>query len=154
MSASKINTERVQPDRDADKAEIKRAVEVYVQSINSGSVEAGLQVFDDSESTIFIHPRGTERGWTKIATDIYAFFGETFTSRNLRLAEEPGIHFYGDAAVVDFEWDFVATFRETEEPLHTTGRESQFYHKIAGKGWRIVHVHYSGPPITGAGEGF
>lgn len=154
MSESNIEMGRAQSDRDADRAEITRALKAYVQSINDGSVEAGLQVFDNSEGTIFIHPRGTERGWNKISTDIYEFFCETFSSRNLKITQEPGINFYENSAVVDFEWDFVATFRENDEPLHTTGRESQFYHKFVGKGWRIIHVHYSGPPVTGAGQGF
>jgi hypothetical protein len=28
-------------------------------------------------------------------------------------------------------------------------RESQFYVNLPGQGWRLVHVHYSGPPVKG-----
>jgi hypothetical protein len=38
--------------------------------------------------------------------------------------------------------------------LHTTGRESQVIAKVPDLGWRLVHVHYSGPAITGTGQGF
>ena len=33
-----------------------------------------------------------------------------------------------------------------------TGRETPIYHKEEGA-WRIVHVHYSGLPVTGAMKG-
>ena len=32
-----------------------------------------------------------------------------------------------DAAVVEFDRDFVATLRDAGNPLHTEGRESQVY---------------------------
>ena len=57
------------------------------------------------------------------------------------------IQLYGDAAVVEFEWDFVATVRADGSLRHTTGRESQVYVKRP-EGWRLVHVHYSGPATT------
>ena len=56
---------------------------------------------------------------------------------------------FGDAAAVEFNWDFRAVFRLDDQPLHTTGRESQVCTRTSG-GWRLVHVHYSGPPKTGA----
>ena len=80
--------------------------------------------------------------------------GETFTKRTLQLTGAPLIYVYGSAAVAEFEWDFVATRRDNGQPLHTTGRESQTWIKLPEQGWRIVAVHYSGPPVTGAGQGF
>jgi hypothetical protein len=50
---------------------------------------------------------------------------------------------YGNATVVEFNWDFVAVLRSNGQALHTTGRESQVYVNLPGKGWRLVHVHYS-----------
>jgi ketosteroid isomerase-like protein len=61
---------------------------------------------------------------------------------------------YGDTAVAVFQWDFVAIRRDNGETLRTTGRESQVFAHIPGQGWRLIHVHYSGPPKTGIGEGF
>jgi hypothetical protein len=51
---------------------------------------------------------------------------------------------YGNVAVVEFNWDFVAVFRSSGQTLHTTGRESQVNVNVPRKGWRLVHVHYSG----------
>jgi ketosteroid isomerase-like protein len=71
--------------------------------------------------------------------------GQTFSKRSLKLAAEPAIHVFGDTAVAEFHWDFVATLRSNGSEVHTKGRESQVYVRFADKGWRLVHVHYSGP---------
>lgn len=80
--------------------------------------------------------------------------GETFTKRTLKVVGDVNTQIYGNAAVVEFNWDFVAELRNNGQSLHTTGRESRVYVKLPGKGWRLVHDHYSGPPVTGAGQGF
>jgi hypothetical protein len=46
----------------------------------------------------------------------------------------------------------VVTLKDGQK-ITTTGRETQIYSKESG-GWRIVHVHYSGPPVIGALKGF
>jgi ketosteroid isomerase-like protein len=51
-------------------------------------------------------------------------------------------------------WDFVAIARADGKPVHTAGSESQVYANQPGKGWRLVHDHYSGPPVAGPGKGF
>ncbi len=61
---------------------------------------------------------------------------------------------YGNAAVAEFDWHFTAVRRDNGQTQHTTGRESQVWAKIPNTGWRIVHVHYSGPAKTGVGEGY
>jgi len=55
---------------------------------------------------------------------------------------------------VEFDWDFVAILRSDGMVVHTTGRESQVYVNLPGKGWRLVHVHYSGPAVKEPGSGF
>jgi hypothetical protein len=67
--------------------------------------------------------------------------GETFTKRTLKIVGDPSIRFYGDAAIAELDWDFVGIRRDNGEPLHTTGRESQVYSNLTGKGWRLVQVH-------------
>jgi ketosteroid isomerase-like protein len=74
--------------------------------------------------------------------------GQTFSKRSLTPSSEPVIHVFGDAAVAEFDWEFLATLRKDGSPVHTTGRESQFYVKFADRGWRLVHVHYSGPALA------
>lgn len=71
-----------------------------------------------------------------------------FSRRELRLTGEPVIHLYGDAAVAEFDWEFTATRRADNGERHTSGRESQIYVRRPGRGWRLVHVHYSGPTAT------
>ncbi|HCA3632219.1 TPA: DUF3225 domain-containing protein, partial [Salmonella enterica subsp. enterica serovar Choleraesuis] len=56
--------------------------------------------------------------------------------------------------VAEFDWHFTAVRRDNGQTQHTTGRESQVWAKIPNTGWRIVHVHYSGPAKTGVGEGY
>jgi len=60
---------------------------------------------------------------------------------------------YRDAAWVEFYWAFVAKLRTDGTALTTHGRESQVYRKSGGR-WRLVHVHYSGMPVTEERRGF
>jgi hypothetical protein len=79
---------------------------------------------------------------------------ETFTKRTPKVVGGVNIQVYGNAAVVEFNWDFSAVFRTNGQALHTTGRKSQVYLNLPNQGWRLVHVHYSGPPMAGPGQGF
>ena len=58
---------------------------------------------------------------------------------------------YGDAAVVEFDWDFVATRRDNGQRLSPPAAKTRS--TSGDQGWRLVHLHYSGPPVTGAGQG-
>jgi ketosteroid isomerase-like protein len=41
-----------------------------------------------------------------------------------------------------------AKLRKDGSPIATHGRETQVNRKLQGA-WRLVHVHYSGMPVTG-----
>ncbi|MGA2672492.1 MAG: nuclear transport factor 2 family protein [Terracidiphilus sp.] len=139
----------------AAKTEIRRLVDTYIQSIDAADAKLGATVWSTTPDVTFIEPRGHEHGWDEIASVVYGkLMGQTFSTRKLKAVSDVSIHLYGDAAVVEFDWDFVATLRGTDKSIHTTGRESQVYINLPGKGWRLVHVHYSGPPVTGAVKGF
>lgn len=71
--------------------------------------------------------------------------GQTYSKRMLAPVGAIQIHVYGNAAVAQLKWDFVATLRGTDKSIHHTGRESEVFISLPGKGWRLVHVHYSGP---------
>jgi ketosteroid isomerase-like protein len=89
----------------------------------------------------------------QVAQNVFAhLMGETFSERKLSI-RDVSIHAYGDAAWSEFYWDFAAKFRKDGSPLATHGRETQIYRKEQGQ-WRLVHVHYSGMPVTGEREGF
>jgi hypothetical protein len=143
---------------DADstaKAEIRRQVGHYLQSIDDADTKLGATVWSPTADVTFIEPLGHEHGWDEIAAVVYGkLMGQTFTKRMLKTTSDVSIHLYGDAAVVEFDWDFVAILRADGKTLHTTGRESQVYVNLPGKDWRLVHVHYSGPAVSGTGKGF
>lgn len=137
------------------KQEITEGINRYLYSIDKADPTLGKQLFYVSPETSFIHPRGHERGWSQIAENFYGTtMGKTFSKRTLKLDAPPAIHVYGNAAVAEFDWHFTAVRRDNGQTQHTTGRESQVWAKIPNTGWRIVHVHYSGPAKTGVGEGY
>lgn len=130
--------------------ELLKKVAAYRESILQAD-DPGIAetVWATTAEASFIHPRGHERGWMEIREN---FYGKTmageFSTRELNLTTEPTVHIYGSAAVVAFDWSFTATARDGGETRHTTGRESQVYANLPGLGWRLVHVHYSGPATT------
>lgn len=134
--------------------ELRAGIDLYLKSIDSGDLDLAERIWVTGPDSSFIHPRGHERGWDEIARNFYGdTMGATFSQRDLRLAGEVTLQVYGDAAVVEFDWAFDAVFRDNGQPLHTEGRESQVWVKT-GEAWKLVHVHYSGPPVTGLREGF
>ena len=78
--------------------------------------------------------------------------GDTFSERNLSV-HDLSVHVFGDSAVAEFYWDFAAKFRKDGSPVTTHGRETQVYQRLQGE-WRLVHVHYSGMPVSGGQQGF
>jgi|SRR5208283_3531328 len=136
-------------------AKIRTMVDTYMQSIDDADPKLGATVWSTTPDVTFIEPLGHEWGWDQIAEVVYGkLMGQTFVKRTLKNVSDVSIHVYGDAAVVEFDWDFVAILRsDGKTVVHTTGRESQVYVNLPGQGWRLVHVHYSGPPVKGP-EGF
>jgi len=134
----------------AARAEIRRDIDTYMRAVDAADPNLAATIWLNSPDVSFISPVGHDRGWDQIAGDIYVkLMGQTFSKRHLTAVAEPVIHVYnGDAAVAEFDWDFVATMRKDGSVVHTTGRESQFYVKFPDKGWRLVHVHYSGPAVS------
>ena len=137
------------------KATIRAMVDRYMQSIDDADPKLGATVWSPTPDVSFINPLGHERGWDEIASEVYGkLMGQTFTKRTLKNAGDVNIRVYGNAAVVEFDWDFVAVLRSDGTVIHTSGRESQLYVNLPGTGWRLVHVHYSGPPVKEPGKGF
>jgi ketosteroid isomerase-like protein len=131
---------------------IRLKVDTYLQSIMDANVTLGATVWSPTPDVSFIQPLGSQKGWDQIASDVYRkLMGETFTKRTLKTVGAVNIEVYGNAAVAEFNWDFVAVLRSNGQTIHTTGRETQVYVNLPDKGWRLVHVHYSGPPVSGPG---
>ncbi|SRR6266568_3561462 len=133
--------------------EIRQMVAKYARSIDEADVELASRVWLDSPDVSFIHPLGHEHGFEQIKQNIYKhLMGDIFSERKL-IPRDITVHVYGDSAWTEFYWDFAAKFRKDGSPITTHGRESQVYWKTQD-GWRLVHVHYSGMPVTQERQGF
>lgn len=146
------NTIESQTTSEQDTDEIKNLIEQYAESINNADSVLGSQLFAPTGEVTFIHPRGHEKGWAQINESIYSFFGDNFSTRRLKTFNEK-ITLYDNTAWVEFYWVFDATFRSNNAPIQTKGRETQIWRKL-NKKWQIVHIHYSGMPVSGEQEGF
>jgi Xaa-Pro aminopeptidase len=137
----------------ADSTAIRGLIDKYAKSVDDADAALAAEVWLDSPEVSFIHPLGHEHGFEQIKQNVYQhLMGDTFSERRLRV-HDVSVHVYGDAALAEFYWDFAAKFRKGGSPLTTQGRETQFYQKENGR-WRLVHVHYSGMPVTGEHVGF
>lgn len=123
----------------------------YEQSIDKADTVLGKKLWSQKDEVSFINPRSTEYGWSGIK-NIYKMFADNFTDRKLHGFNEK-VTVYGDVAWLTFEWVFDAKFKANNQTIQTKGRETQIWHKEKGV-WKLVHVHYSGLPVTGQGQGF
>ena len=140
-------------DDSSESAAIKNLIAKYAESVDHADPALAAEVWLDLPDVSFIHPLGHEHGFEQIKQNVYKhLMGETFSERKLSV-HDVTVHVYGDAAQAEFYWDFAAKFRKDGAPLTTHGRETQLYHKEQGR-WRLVHVHYSGMPVTGERQGF
>ncbi len=133
--------------------ELRQMVAKYAKSVDEADTALAAQVWLDSPDVSFIHPKGHEHGFDQIKQNVYThLMGETFSERKLS-PRDIAVHVHGNSAWVEFYWDFVAKFRKDGSSITTHGRESQVYWKTP-QGWRLVHVHYSGMPVTAERTGF
>lgn len=124
--------------------EIEECIARYRRSIEKADTALAAQVWAATPEVSLIHPRGHEHGWEAVKANFYEkVMGTLFSSRALDV-HDVQVRRYGDAAVAEFYWDFTAVVRADGSTRRTQGRESQVYVKTP-EGWRLVHVHYSGP---------
>jgi ketosteroid isomerase-like protein len=129
-----------------DDAQIRAVLEKYATAADNADVSLAAEIWSQDPGATFIHPLGTEHGFKQIADHVYTgMMGGMFSKRELIL-HDPIIHVYKDAAWSEMTWTFHATQKDGTA-ITTEGRESQVYHKELGV-WRIVLVHYSGPPVA------
>ena len=132
---------------------IKDIINKYADSITNYDLKEAEQIWQTDDRTTFIHPRGNEYGWNAVRDNFYGkTMHEHFVKRHLYV-KDISIQVYGDMAVAVFYWDFPAVYRSDGTEVTTHGRETQVYNRTKD-GWKIVHVHYSQMPITGAKQGF
>ena len=132
--------------RDGESGQIRLLIDKYAMSVSEADTNLASEVWCTNAEVSFIHPKGHEHGWDQVRTNVYErLMGATFSQRKLTV-REVAIHVYGETAWADFYWDFAATVRKDGALVNTQGRETQIYRKTE-RGWRIVHVHYSGMPV-------
>jgi ketosteroid isomerase-like protein len=137
----------------SDEAGIRSLIAAYAKSIDAADTTLASTVWATTPDVSFIHPLGHERGWNAIKTRFYEeTMGQMFSERKLTV-KDLTLHCDGQSAWAEFYWDFAAKLRKDGSSVATQGRETQVYRKIDGT-WRLVHVHYSGMPVTGERQGF
>jgi ketosteroid isomerase-like protein len=124
---------------------IRRQIANYTAALDAADIELASQVWLTSPEVSFIHPAGHAHGWEAVK-GIYKFFGSSFSERKLTV-RDVSIHVNGETAWAEFYWHFVAKQSKDGSTVQTDGRETQIYDKVANH-WRLVHVHYSGPPMA------
>jgi len=132
--------------------QLRNVISEYAKSVDTLDLGLARKVWSSGPEVTLIHPRGTERGLEQVLQNFYGNAMGTFSKREL-LPDKTEIHVYGDTGWSEFTWTFHATVKANGQNITTQGRETQVYHKENGT-WRIVHVHYSGLPVTGELRGF
>jgi ketosteroid isomerase-like protein len=131
--------------------ELQGLIRRYAASIDQADTDLGATIWLTTDDASFIHPRGHERGWESIKRNFYAGTMGRFSERKLHVGAV-ALHVLGDMAWAEFDWTFEARFADGS-PHTTRGRESQVFTRL-NDGWKLVHLHYSGPAVTGEREGF
>jgi ketosteroid isomerase-like protein len=130
----------------SDESKIREILQKYATSVNNADVVLASEIWSHDPGVTFIFPLGTAHGFQQIADQVYIGAMRTMFSKRELILHQPAVHVYADAAWSEMTWTFHATTKDGAE-ITTEGRETQVYHKEQGV-WRIVHVHYSGPPIA------
>ncbi len=134
-----------------DSVQLHAMVQQYCRSINDADGILASSLWEHGNNVSFINPRGHEVGWNNIEKNIYQFFWTYFSKRDLKSAKER-YSIYDDIAVVEFYWVFDAVLKANNAQIQTKGRETQIWRKSHNE-WKLVHIHYSGMPLTGQEQG-
>ncbi len=126
-------------------------VALYAQSIDQADTILASELWAPTAEISFINPGGTEYGWNGVK-NIYKMFKDNFSTRKLSFFDVK-FAYYNDVSWLTFYWIFDATLRINNSSVQTRGRETQIWKKV-NREWRLVHVHYSGMPVIGQGQGF
>jgi ketosteroid isomerase-like protein len=145
--AGKVEAQSASPDE----VKINAVLAKYRQCVDTLDPALISEIWSSDLPVSFVHPLGTDEGLSQIKTDIFGNIMGMFSKRNL-IFDTTAIHVNGDSAWVEITWTFHAVWKDSGEALTSNGRETQVLVREQGD-WRLVHVHYSGPPVTMVREG-
>ncbi|WP_271194960.1 YybH family protein [Pseudomonas turukhanskensis] len=133
--------------------QVLEMVRIYTRSVNEGDVHPELidKLWEHSPQVSNINIRGHQKGFDDIKTNFYAPIYAVLKDRNLRMVTDerkPAVYIFDNTAVVEFYWKLNATVIEDNKAVSMAGRETHVYRKTSD-GWKLVHLHYSGMPVTG-----
>ena len=122
--------------------EIDILLKNYIESINTCSIKLAQEAWDTEGSVSFIHPNGTEQGFEEIKNNFYLeFLNKQFSNRNFRI-KDIMTKYYGNTALLEFDWEFLATLKDSNKDINTQGKETQFI-VLRDKGWKLSNIHRS-----------
>ncbi len=114
----------------------------YIESVNTSDEKLFREIWDREGSISFIHPRGYAIGFEEIVEHFrLGRMSTNFSNRNFKI-KDIMIKYYGNTAFLEFRWDFFATMKDTNDEIHTEGRETQFI-VLRDSGWKFSNIHCS-----------
>lgn len=117
-------------------------LKLYIESVNTSDEKLFREIWDREGSISFIHPRGYAIGFDEIVEHFrLGRMSTNFSNRNFKI-KDIMIKYYGNTAFLEFRWDFFATMKDTNDEIHTEGRETQFI-VLRDSGWKFSNIHCS-----------
>lgn len=114
----------------------------YIESVNASDEKLFREIWDREGSISFIHPKGYAIGFEEIVEHFrLGRMSTNFSNRNFKI-KDIMIKYYGNTAFLEFRWDFFATMKDTNDEIHTEGRETQFI-VLRDSGWKFSNIHCS-----------
>lgn len=114
----------------------------YIESVNTSNEKLFREIWDREGSISFIHPKGYAIGFEEIVEHFrLGRMSTNFSNRNFKI-KDIMIKYYGNTAFLEFRWDFFATMKDTNDEIHTEGRETQFI-VLRDSGWKFSNIHCS-----------
>lgn len=114
----------------------------YIKSVNTSDEKLFREIWDREGSISFIHPKGYAIGFDEIVEHFrLGRMSTNFSNRNFKI-KDIMIKYYGNTAFLEFRWDFFATMKDTNDEIHTEGRETQFI-VLRDSGWKFSNIHCS-----------
>ncbi len=114
----------------------------YIESVNASDEKLFREIWDREGSISFIHPKGYAIGFEEIVEHFrLGRMSTNFSNRDFKI-KDIMIKYYGNTAFLEFRWDFFATMKDTNDEIHTEGRETQFI-VLRDGGWKFSNIHCS-----------